>query len=382
MRIVQIINSLTIGGIEKIVTDISNNIDKKKHKVYIITLSNSDFSQKKNVDNNIEIISLPYDLKKRFELVKFWLFGIPKMIRILNKINPDIVHTHVYYHYLLFLSLTIKFSKIKPFFFRTVHTSGLFYKSDTLINKLRRAVEIISLKIYPTRNISISKSVFDNIEHLYGKYIVENRYIPNGIDQKRFLNFKTKNINKEEFGLSRDIALITYVARLDIGKNHLCLVNAFEILTKELPQTHLFLAGDGPLRIELENIVKKKNLSRKITFLGEIENVASILKITDIGIFPSQFEGFGISLLEKMLVEVPVITSDIDVFKELIIDNENGLICDVNNSNDYAQKMKILLNNPDIKQKIAKQGKLTAYKFDINNVVKQTISFYEDSINL
>ena len=378
MIIIHLLNSLTVGGIEKVVIDLSNGLENEKNKVYIITLSNSDFTLQPLLNKNIEVISLPYNCNSFKGLIQFWLTGIRKLVKIINRIKPTIVHTHSYYHYFLFLSICLKFAKIKPELFRTVHTSGLFYSSNKIIDRFRRKIETLALKIYPAKYISISKTIFKNNKRFFGKYLIDNRYIPNGIDETKFIKSNKKNELKDFFGFKNSTSIVSYVSRLDVGKNHFCLIDAWEKVINEFPDSQLCLAGDGILNKELKSYAQNKNLLKSVTFLGSIKNVNELLSITDIAVFPSEFEGFPISLLEKMYMKLPVITSDIDIFKEIITDNVDGIICRLKDSGDYASKIILLLKNKTLRETIAENGHITAEKYKISEIVKQTLKYYED----
>lgn len=380
MKIVQVLNSLTVGGIEKVVVDICNTFDTKENNIFIVTLSDQDLNLKPKINTNVEVICLPFKNDSILGLLYFWIFGIPKLIKIIKKIKPDIVHSHLYYHYFLFLSISLKFTRIKPKSFRTVHTSGLFYSSKSLLNKFRCEVEKLALLIYPTRLISISKNVYNNNDRLFSKVAIENRFIPNGINITRFSKSNYQDIKKNDFGIHEDCMVVSYVSRLDRGKNHICLLNSWMKVIDMFPNSILCLVGDGVLKNELLDYVKLLGLEQKVSFLGTIDNVASLLCITDIAVFPSQFEGFPISLIEKLAMGLPVITSDIDVFKEVIIENENGFICKVNNSDDYADKMLLLLGNEELRNYIGKNAIETSKKYDIKRIVNETIHFYEEAL--
>lgn len=382
MTIVHVLNSLTVGGLEKVVIDICNNTKSPNNRVLVITLSNKDLTLKSKLNKDIEIISLPFKNDSKRSLFSFWIFGIPKLIKILNKIKPDVVHAHLYYHYLLFLSISIKFSGLHPACFRTVHTSGLFYSATSLLNKFRCQIEKFALRINPTRLISISKTILSNNDILFSKYVLDNRLIPNGIDLNKFSKSNFQGVKKKDFGLQEDSVIVSYVSRLDIGKNHICLLNAWEQVVNEFPKAHLCLAGDGVLKSELINYIKLLGIEQKVSFLGTIDNIAAFLSITDIGVFPSQFEGFPISLIEKMAMELPVITSDIDIFKDVILNNENGLICSVNDSKDYADKLMKLISDKDLRIKIGLEARETVAKYDIKTIVNETIHFYEEALSI
>ncbi len=382
MIVVHVLNSLTIGGIEKVVVDICNTIASEHNRVFLITLSDKDLTLKSKLSKDIEVISLPFKNDTVVGLLFFWIFGIPKFIKIINKIKPDIIHSHLYYHYLLFLSLSLTLSKIESVLFRTVHTSGLFYNSKSLLNRFRCKIEKIALSLYPTYLISISKTIFNNNNTLFSEYAAGNKLIVNGINLSNFSKTNYSNVKKIDFYLKEEWLIVSYVSRLDHGKNHFCLLNAWKEVLKFFPDAHLCLAGDGVLKRELMNYVKLLDVEHKVSFLGNINNVASLLSITDIAVFPSQFEGFPISLIEEMAMGLPVITSDIDIFKEVIVNNENGFICGVNNQIDYADKLIKLMGDNELRYKIGISARETAKKFDIKRIANETLHFYEEALSV
>ena len=182
MVIVHVLNSLVLGGREKIVVDICNNIDSQKHTVFLITFTNDRNDIRSELHSDIKLINLPFKCDSALDIFIFWLTGLPKFIRAVNNIRPDIVHSHLYYHYYLFLSLGLRLSKVNPSSFRTVHTSGLFYASKNLANMMRVAVEQIATIIYKPYLISISKAVYHNNQSLFSSIVKGNRLIYNGVD--------------------------------------------------------------------------------------------------------------------------------------------------------------------------------------------------------
>ena len=382
MVVIHVINSLCVGGIEKVVVDISNNQALLGNKVYIITLSNSNFKLKIQLNPNVEVISLPYKNNSVHSILLFWIFGIPKTIKIINRIKPNIIHSHLYYHYFLFLSLSIKFSNVFAAHFRTIHTSGLFYNSTTLLNRFRLLIEKVATKIYPVYLIGVSKQIFENNKSFFSLNANEIRLIPNGIDLKEFSKSHFTTITKSDFGINNNTIIVTYVSRLDNGKNHYCLFNSWFKVVKVCANVHLCIVGDGNLKNTLIKQTQVLGIEKYVSFLGNLDNVAPFLSITDIGVFPSHFEGFPVSLIEKLAMELPVITSDINVFKDVIVNNENGFICSVNDSNDYANKLILLLENPELRIKLGKTAKELSRKYDIIEITKQTLSFYEEALSI
>ncbi len=372
MKIIHVLNSLTIGGREKVVIELCNEL-VKTNEIVVITLTNDENLQKIKLDKNIKLIELPFksDLKGIFQL---WVQGFFLLKKYFNQIKPDIVHNHLYYHFYLFLTLVSCFKKFKSY--RTIHTSGLFYKDKGIINKFRLSVEKIANYINKPYLVSISRSIFNNNELFFKKYYSDNKYIPNGI------NFTTLNqndilINRKDLGLDENDFVGVYVARLDEGKNHQLLVNCINNLFLSEINVKMLFVGDGPLREVIQKQITFLNLTNSITILGFQNKVSDYLKLANFGIFPSSFEGFGLSLIEKMYFKLPVIVSNIDVFEEIIENNYNGLIFNLDRPEEMEKKIKFLIENKSKIQEIGERAFLTAKEFSIQKISEQTECYYK-----
>lgn len=377
MKIVHVVNSLTIGGREKVVIELCNEL-VKTNIVTIITLFNDNNQLKDKVDKKINIVQLPFS-SGISGTIKLWIFGFSMLRSLLLDINPNVIHNHVYFHYFLFVALVSKSKKIHSKAFRTIHTSGLFYQVGGFLNKIRLNVEKIATKINKPNLVSISKSIFNNNELYFTGLYENNKYIPNGI------NFiKLEEESKPVVNLSSDLLeehlIGVYVARLDDGKNHKMVVNAISELYKLNFDIKMLFVGDGKLREDLEEMVKSLQLQRNIIFIGFTDQVASYLKIADFAVFPSDFEGFPLSLIEKMYYKLPVIVSNIDVFSEVITDHVNGYIFDLKQPDELRDKILYIYNNRKLSQTIGEEGRATALMFDIKNISNETINYYNSKL--
>jgi len=377
-----VLNSLTIGGVEKVVVDICNGLDERGHEVYIVSLFEDNFDTQKNINDNIKVISLPFRSNSIFNIVKFWLFGLPKITKVINGLKPQIVHSHQYYHYYLFLSLSFYFSKIKPAHFRTIHTSGLYYNSKSLIDRIRLTAEKIASKLYPGYLISISKEILENNKKYFSRSAIEIRLIPNGIHLNKFSRLNNFDVKKEDYGIYDNKIIITYVSRLHPGKNHECLIKAWGKVVEVNPAAHLWLVGDGILKGDLIKMAEELKIEKSISFLGVCDDVPKLLSISDIAVFPSQFEGFGLSLIEKMAMQLPIVASDIAFFKEVIVPDVNGILYSVNNSQELTESINQLIKDQFLRERLGKNAHKTAMTYDINVIINATIKFYEESLSI
>jgi glycosyltransferase involved in cell wall biosynthesis len=159
---------------------------------------------------------------------------------------------------------------------------------------------------------------------------------------------KEKLRNKYGFGI-KDIIIVAVGSIKEI-KGSDTLLNAFIQLGKEYVvnnRVHLIYAGDGDLRRTLEARVNEHKFADNVIFLGIVphEQIPEILKIADIYIIPSLYEGTSISLLEAMFNGLPIIGSDTRGINNIIFPGRNGVLFETRNATDLNKKLNNMLEN-------------------------------------
>jgi len=186
--------------------------------------------------------------------------------------------------------------------------------------------------------------------------------------------FKVKNILLQE-----NITLIPnsaiHVGRLVKWKRVDLLIEAFDIIVKKIPDAQLYIVGDGPEKQNLVRLVEMLNLQPNVTFCGKIYNYDELGRLflkTQVYVLAGMG---GLSINEAMAFGKPVICSVCDGSeKYLIHDKFNGLYIQQNNSQDLAEKLLYLFQNPDIATKMGKESeKIIADKININTVSNRYI---------
>ncbi|KAF2342043.1 glycosyltransferase family 4 protein [Flavobacterium tistrianum] len=378
-KIVHIIDTLCVGGRENSVIDICNHLDKKKYKVFIITLTNDLNELSYKINSDVTLYSLPI---KHHELVGvnavfFFFKAIKNLSNVLDSICPNIVHTHSYLHRLLIENLAIK--RIKNDFksFHTVHTSGMYYKSDKYFDKLKFLFEKFTIGLVNPFLVGISEVVQSNNIQLYRYQSKTSRYIPNGVDLEIY-HKEIYDAKKTDFGCNENDIIITYVARFCDGKNHETLLKAIKIVVNKYPSAKLILAGDGERRGFIEDFLDKNKLQQNVILLGAIKNVAELLSVSSFCVFPSEFEGFSLTLIEKMAMGLPVVAADNDSFKSLIIHKENGLLFSMFDEVALADNIFELIENKEFYEKIATNSLSFSKQFSLNKIVALYEDYYQN----
>lgn len=198
------------------------------------------------------------------------------------------------------------------------------------------------------------------------RYLIEKVGIPankvitirNGIDTERFsASAENRKKARREFGLTGDNVVIGVVARLSQVKNHRLLFNAFKVLNRDFPQTRLLIIGDGPLRIELEQLVESYRLKKVVIFAGDRSDVPVLLSGVDIATLCSLSEGISLTILEAMSTGLPTIVTDVGGNHTIIKDGVNGFLIESNDIESYVARLVELINSPTLRGKIGRNAR-------------------------
>jgi len=153
---------------------------------------------------------------------------------------------------------------------------------------------------------------------------------------------------RKKLGLPNDKYIFANVGRLHPDKDHHTLIKAYSIVANTLPDSILVIIGKGRLEKELQQLVKQLQLEEQVVFLGVIPNAVNYFRAFDSFVLSSDFEPFGMVLLEAAIAELPIIASNAGGAKEIIQDEQ--WLFDVGNEDQLA-KLMLEIYSLDDKQK-------------------------------
>ena len=218
----------------------------------------------------------------------------------------------------------------------------------------------------------LNNSTFSTVSNYMKKIVLKytnNCYvIPNLVDTKPFINDVKRTIN-DKFNL-------VMVCALREGKRIDIALEAINKLISKVP-IHLDIIGDGFCEESYKNKCKELNLDNYVSFLGRKNKleIAEILKSEHALLISSEIESFAISGIEAMASGLPIITTNCLGPVEYV-NYKIGVISEINNSNDLADKIMYVYNNYD--KYDSDYIKNESLKYDSNNVIKNTIKIYEN----
>lgn len=165
------------------------------------------------------------------------------------------------------------------------------------------------------------------------------------------------------------------VARMNSpSKNHNGLLRSVALLRKQIPQVELLLAGDGPLRSELEQQARGLGLSEAVRFLGDRRDIPAIMASLDVSVLPSLSESLSNSIIESMAQAVPVVAAHVGGNEELLADGR-GVLVPVNNDQALADALTRLLEDSALRQTMGCAAQTFARE---NFTIEQTCQRHAD----
>ena len=235
--------------------------------------------------------------------------------------------------------------------------------SDEFINKRTWWWKYIYQKIYKDPNYiqAISNFLIDRARK-YGFQGKNIELVPNGVDIQNFTkesSYEEKREIKNRLGIvhTQDLAsiLIISISRLAEKNGLKDLIDSL----KYLPENYkLIICGVGPLEQSLKLQVETQGFASRVIFAGFIDykDLYKYLNIADVFCRPSLSEGLGNVFLESMAAQIPVIATPVGGIPDFLKNQETGLFCEVNNPQSIAEKVKLLVEDSELKDKIIQNG--------------------------
>lgn len=367
MKVLQLINSLSAGGAEKLLVNSVIEYHKKGIDVDILLLKggSSPFVQ----------LLKPYPEIKVFTLGEQNNIYNPKYIFKLRGYfkNYDLVHVH------LFPSLY--WSSIANIIDGVLgkRKYKLIYTEHNTTNRRReRKIFKVLDRIFYNRFdaiVSISDAVDSSLkEHLGANFNNKVLQIYNGIDLKEIT--EAESYLKEEIEFDISDSLVMQVSSFTAQKNQLTLIKCL----KHLPVSYkLILVGDGPEKENCIKVSEEMDLGNRVFFFGIRKDVPRLLKTVDVVVLSSHFEGLSLSSVEGLASGRPFIASDVPGLTEVV--KGAGLLFDDNDEIKLASLIKDVSSDKIMYQKVVDDCIERSKKFDILTMTSNYSELYKKIIN-
>jgi glycosyltransferase involved in cell wall biosynthesis len=358
MRIVHIINSLESGGAEKLVLDTLPLYNKMGIKVDLLVLNDLDYPFM-NALKAAECCSI-FSLGRGSRYNPIHIF---KIIPFLKKY--DVAHVHLFpAQYWVVLAKLVSGSKIKLVY--TEHsTSGRRVRS-----RIFKGIDPFFYKQYQ-KIVCITQIVGDVVKKHTGLSDSNIEVINNGVPIDTFKN----SIPKDKFDFfpnsDKNLKTIIQVSSFKEPKDQATLIRAMSYLSSNVK---LLLVGEGILQQQCKELAKELKVDDRVLFLGIRMDVPELVKMTDIVVLSSNYEGFSLASIEGMASGKPVIASDVDCLTAIVKDA--GILFKPGDAKELSRYIDKLLTNNIYYQDVVSKCHQRAAQYDIKLMVDQHIELY------
>lgn len=308
-RVVHVVSDMHRGGAETMIMNLYRNIDRSKLQFDFICHYRKDDvnSSNKKIDYYDEIIKLGGRILRIPSLgTSNPIEYVLNIKRVLKENGPyEAIHVHTNKQ-AGFALLGARLAKIKKRIVHS-HTAQWRYGNEFFSNILKNLVYLNATRYCVCGEKAGIEAFGEKIYNSTKTYIISN-----AIEIDKFYNnddILCKKIAKE-LEINKDTVVIGHVGRFDVEKNHRFIVELAKRLRNNKRNFIILLVGSGPMQEEIQNEIKKQNLDKYIKFLGVRQDVHLLMKIFDVFILPSLFEGLPLVSIESQAAGTKCITSD------------------------------------------------------------------------
>lgn len=323
-----LIGSLDVGGANRVLVDLANNLPASRYEVTVWTILD-DNPLAEDLEDSVTHRSLS-------ATGKYDLFAVSEFLWALRE-GPDVLQSFCLYDNLLAgiaggmypdlpVVTGVRSVPTRPGIRRRTIDRIAFYGSDWVVSNSESGAEFAA------------------------RYGVESgavRVISNGRDLTPYVRATGDRSLYDELEISEASPVVGTVGRLIERKGHEDIITAWPQIRERHPEAHLVLVGDGPHRSALEELIEATGEANSIHLLGRRDDVPSVLDTMDLFVFPSHFEGLPNALMEAMAAGLPIVTTPVDGNAELVTDGETGVFVPVEDPDALAASVIDVLGRPD-----------------------------------
>ena len=378
--------SLRMGGLERVLIEVLQAIDKKK---YNITLVIDDDCGEGNIFEKDIPKEISYYFLKSKELIEKTEYYKEKRKNLFCKLMYNLyMNLETFIMYKNMKNLLNKLDKVDLLIdfdagaskyinkLRNINKKVVWiHNSIPKLKKKKSKIERFGKRLENyDKIIAICDEMREELGNIYPKIKNKIVRIYNPFDFERVLKLSNDDselnfVQKEE--LKKDYCLA--ISRLDtVQKDYLTLIKAFKILRDKKIYKKLYIIGDGPSKEEIQSMIEKYDLKEQIKLIGRFKNPYVWLKYCDFFVHSSKYEGFGLVLVEAAILNKLVVSSNCPVGPtEILEQGKSGVLFDVGNAEMLAEKLEKILLDKEIRKKYIENMDKRKYDFSKEKVIKE-----------
>lgn len=372
-NLLYVITKLELGGAQKQLLSLISHLDKEKFQPFLFTAAEGLLMQDAESLKGLTITKSRY-LERAINPFKDF-FTLIELCRFIKNNKIEIVHTHSAKAGILG-RIAARLARAK-IIFHTVHGWPFHDFQPVFLRRifiwLEKVCAKFTDKIIVVCNADKEKGLRNRIGDTEKYCLI--RY---GIDYEQFNvkeELKAKGLNVAENEL-----VIGTLSCLKPQKSPQDFIKLAYLVNKALSNVKFVLVGDGELRKELERLIQRYDLQKKVILAGWRRDIPQILQAIDVFVLTSLWEGLPIAMLEAMSVSKPVVITRTGGTEELIQDGKNGFLVQPKDMNSMSEKLLLLLKDKKIRDEMGSNARQSLnFDFTTENMVENTQRLYEFS---
>jgi glycosyltransferase involved in cell wall biosynthesis len=319
--------------------------------------------------DSVKVISINYS--SSFENTSFrkikYLSVLKSLKKIILEFKPDIIHAHYASSYGLIGALT----KFHPLIISVWGSDIYEFPKISFLHKM-----ILKYNLSKADYILSTSHIMAGETKKYTDKAIE--ITPFGVDVEMFKKSPVKR-KKNEF-------IIGTVKTLSLNYGIDILIKSFHLVIKNNPKLKLKLQiiGDGPDKLKLQQLAYSIGIRDSVEFLGQIDNniLPNYYNNFSVAVFLSISESFGVVAVEAMACECPVVVSNAEGFKEVVINNKTGLIVPIRDIEATAMAIQKFIDNDELRYEVGQNGRERVVNlYDWNKNVEHMLNIYNKVIS-
>lgn len=340
--VIQIIDSLNLGGAETLAVNLSNTLAEKGFQSHLCC-TRKEGRLKASIHKKVNYLFLNRS-------GSLGISGILKLKKYIEAHEIEILHAHSTSIVMATIIRILLRKKVKLIWHihsgAYIHLKGFKLRVYDLCSKYMHSI------------VSVNKSLLS----WSARFPVKNRYVLNNFPS--FMNHEKETFLNGELGKR-----IVCLAGLREEKDHLTLFRALNLIKDDIENWTLHIVGNeyhNDYSISLYDYVIDNGLEEQVFFYGGVIDIKHVLEQSEIGVLSSKSEGFPISALEYGLAKLAVLATEAGQLREIIEDER--VICKREDPEEYAKKLKNLINNANLRNEIA----VNFYQRVVSNYSKES----------
>lgn len=365
LRLLHIVKNLPTGGIQRQLLELLRRYDRKRVLPLVCSIKDKGQIGMEIESLGVEVVCLDRP-KEGFDL-----FALIDLYKLIKEREIQIVRTHSFKANLHGI-IAARMAGV-PCIVASVH--NVYEKKRE--RKFGRRLSNRCLSNYADKIVAVSNAVKSDIMKYDGIAGKKVEIIYNGIDIEKFKSSAGSPV-RERLGIPQGIPVIGTVGRLHPQKGQKYLLGAVSVLKNKFPELRLLLAGDGPLRKELEDYAETLGITENVLFLGMRRDIPELLSAMDIFVFPSLWEGLGNVLIEAMAAGKPVVATDIPPVREIVTSEDSGFLVPPADSQALAEAITLILEDSALREALGEAAAERSAFFSVDRTVSAYTRQFEE----